>query len=574
MDKVKEVLKYQFWILLGIALILPLVGWFMSTSGLVSEAEVRTKELTELHKSLTIGPEDPNSDWSNRLEDVNKEQAKQKEIAWREVYNRQKEMMTWPEKTGITELSQIQDWQVSVYRVEYQNELKRVYKIVRPIEDDSSKGLLEFPEEQLPAPDQAWKTYRPTIGQIAAAQEDLWLLSALLECIAAVNEGANTPFEAPIRQIDLLHLRGGSKGGTGAGSSGKTTSPTNSPGPQGTGAGGMMAAMKGGMAGPGDMMNNMSKSMSGGMFGGAAAGGQSGGTRINDPKIDADDVLGQEQSAATETTKDAKSSTVAFGTAEKSRYRQEGTEWKTRGFELQVTMDHKRVPELLVSLSNCDWPLSILRVQEADVRDENLETVESGGSRGSSFGGGPMGMSGGMGNMMRGMAGAGAMMGGGPPGGTSKGAAMSRGNAGSMMMKPAQRPARNARHDDDEDEDAGGVGDGMQRSPLDDPNLALVSIVGVIYIFKEPSASTTGPGSPGAPVTSPEVAAPNGAVANGDSPATDTAAPADAAAPAAEETAKAEAADDDEKKEPEPQKSGDDEPDESGAQAEKPEKSE
>src|SRR5262249_18719869 len=162
---------------------------------------------------------------------------------------------------------------------------------------------------------------------------------------------------------------------------------------------------------------------------------------------------------------------------------------------------------------------SILRVQEADVRDENLETVESGGSRSSSFGGGPMGMSGGMGNMMRGLAGAGAMMGGGPPGGTSKGAAMSRGNAGSMMMKPAQRPARNARHDDDEDEDTGGVSDGMQRSPLDDPNLALVSIVGVIYIFKEPPASTTPPGSPGAPVTSPEVAAPNGAVANGDSSA-------------------------------------------------------
>src|SRR5215831_2762762 len=219
MDKVKEVLKYQFWILLGIALILPLVGWFMSTSGLVSEAEARTKELIELDNSLKVGPEDPNSDWSNRLEEVNKEQEKQKLIAWREVYNRQKEMMTWPTATQITDLSQIQDWQVSVYRQEYQNELKRVYKIVKPIEDDSSKGLLEFPEEQLPAPDQAWKTYRPTIGQVAAAQEDLWLLSALLECIAAVNEGANTPFEAPIRQIDLLHLRGGSKGGTGAGSS-------------------------------------------------------------------------------------------------------------------------------------------------------------------------------------------------------------------------------------------------------------------------------------------------------------------------------------------------------------------
>src|SRR5215472_17318770 len=110
MDQLKQVLKYQFWILLGVALILPVVGWFMSTSGLVSEAAARTGELKKKDEGLKADINDPNGDWANGLEQVNKEQEKQKSIAWKVVYDRQKELMTWPDFMPA-DLAQIEAWQ-------------------------------------------------------------------------------------------------------------------------------------------------------------------------------------------------------------------------------------------------------------------------------------------------------------------------------------------------------------------------------------------------------------------------------------------------------------------------------
>src|SRR4029077_19277934 len=96
MDKLKEVLKYQFWILLGVALILPFVGWIMGTSGMMSEAAERTKKLTDLRGSLTVKGDDPNDTWSNELSLINVEQEKQRDIAWRRLHELQKLKMVWP----------------------------------------------------------------------------------------------------------------------------------------------------------------------------------------------------------------------------------------------------------------------------------------------------------------------------------------------------------------------------------------------------------------------------------------------------------------------------------------------
>src|SRR5262249_15653552 len=55
------------------------------------------------------------------------------------------------------------------------------------------------------------------------------------------------------------------------------------------------------------------------------------------------------------------------------RYRDDQKEFKTRGFSLQVVMDNHRIPDLLVALSNSpNWPINVLRAQEADYKDEDL----------------------------------------------------------------------------------------------------------------------------------------------------------------------------------------------------------
>jgi hypothetical protein len=244
-------------------------------------------------------------------------------------------------------------------------------------------------------------------------------------------------------------------------------------------------------------------------------GGGGGGVAI-DYKINADEELGPERPLAAATTgasttpsssasggagtasmvdmMKSMSSTMGGGFGSRQgggtnmeRYRDEQKEFKTRGFSLQVVMDHRRIPELLVALSNSKhWPINVLRVHEADYKDEDLVPGDgdspaggrmmpgmgmgNGGPRaghgaGPRAGHGASALGAGMGEMMRAMAkGRGSMPGARPP----------------AMMRAGEE---------------GGEGSSSSRSALDDPNLANVAIVGLIYIFNKP------PDPPPAPAT-------------------------------------------------------------------------
>jgi hypothetical protein len=199
------------------------------------------------------------------------------------------------------------------------------------------------------------------------------------------------------------------------------------------------------------------------------------------------------------------------------RYRDEQKEFKTRGFSLQVVMDHRRIPDLLVALSNCEhWPINVLRMHEADYKDEDLVPGD-----GESTMGGRMPPMGGYG---------------GPRSGSSAGSGMNsemmmrsmRGMMNSRAGSPAiTRPPAAMRGAEE-----GGEGYSVARSALDDPNLANVAIVGLIYIFNKPD-----------PPPAPAVTQPVGTtqpVAGTTSAPAETAA---SAADAAEESDSASAAD-------------------------------
>jgi hypothetical protein len=527
-------LKYQFWILLGVALILPFVGWIMGTSGMMSEAAERTKKLTDLRSALKAEGSDPNDTWANELSQINVDQEKQKDIAWRQLYELQKPKMVWP-----TILTKDRDWpagddadkmnnrHMELYRLAYPGkrgevgEYEKVRQIVKPIvDDDWQTGLINFDASQMPRPDEEWATQAPSPKQIKAAQEDLWLLTAILECIAKVNEGAPNAYDAPIRQIDELLLRGGTKG---AGSSAAKAGAASS-GP----------AAGHGMSGMADMMKMR------GRFGGEMGGGGGGGVAI-DYKINADEELGPERpvaDAGTSASTASVSSSAGSGTGgmtdmmksmsatmmggglggrqgggtNMERYRDEQKEFKTRGFSLQVVMDHRRIPELLVALSNCEhWPINVLRVHEADYKDEDLVPGD---------GESPAG-----GRSMPGMGYGGPRAGHGGPraghGASSAGAGMNEMMRAMMKGRgsmPGARPPAMMRGGEE-----GGEGFSAARSALDDPNLANVAIVGLIYIFNKPPdpppvpaatqpAGTTQPvagttPAAGAPVTPAESAA-------------------------------------------------------------------
>src|SRR5262249_6040732 len=73
------------------------------------------------------------------------------------------------------------------------------------------------------------------------------------------------------------------------------------------------------------------------------------------------------------------------GGAGTNRYCDEKKEWRTRGFSLELIMDHRRVPDLLVAPSKMEgWPVNILRVHVADSSDGDLVGTETGTGPGPS----------------------------------------------------------------------------------------------------------------------------------------------------------------------------------------------
>jgi hypothetical protein len=484
MDKLKQVQKYQFWILLGVAIVLPLVGWFLASSQLSAAVATRQKKLEDLQRSLTVGPDDPNGQWEQKVSEKNKLQADQVAAAWYSLWETQKSMMTWPPDVQ-DDPSKFALRDQDVYRTKYLAELRMVHQVVRPLDENGENGLVDFPETLLPAPHNDWTLQPPTPPQMEAAQEDLWLLASLLRAIQRVNQNAASKYDAPLRMIKVLALRGGSKGGGGS-----KSASGSSPG-GGTSSAAQMA---------GAQMDMLKKFMPVGksqdMGGPASAGqGQGKGASIAVASFNPDDEFGPEVEAKVDTkssAKDGSKSTAQAGQME--RYIENKTEWKTRGFYLEVVMDHRNVPTLLAELSNSEWPTKITRVHQADFQDEDLVEASQGAGGG---GGGVPGMAGGL--MPGGGGAVGMPGGGGAPGGMQKMMAKSMKPGGGGVAPPtaagglntgggAARPSAGA---------GASVGIGTaneegnakptrQLDALNDPNLANVAVDGLIYIFKKP----------------------------------------------------------------------------------------
>ncbi|MFN0053979.1 MAG: hypothetical protein ACKV0T_17510 [Planctomycetales bacterium] len=528
MDKLKQIQKYQFWIILGLAVILPLVGWVMARSGLISEAEARTKSLNDIKTNLNAKPDDPNAEWEQRLTAINTIQKREVDAAWADLYERQLPRMIWPKNIDPARMENENQRaeQLDLYRTSYERELAAVRRIVSPLDDEGANGLVELPDAILPHPELEWEANRrpPTVKQVEAAQEDLWLLASLLKAIAEVNRstGATTQLDAPIREVTELVLRGGSVGGASKAAKG----PANAQAGGGTGGGNNAAS---------DMMSKMAKGIAGSITSGNDS--SSGGIDLN-ISFNPDDELGPEVPVKEDKTAAKKSpgnSQVGGGStgnnaasdmmsktagsigasingndsrrgggSNMERYLENKPQYRTRGFYMELVMDHRRVPDLLVALSNTDWPLKIARVQQADYKDEELATEDSLGTMAGSVRGGAPGMGVGSAPGMA-VGGAPGMGIGSAPGMGGAGAKGAKGSApggmpvggmpGGATGGGAKSKARSNRALDDEE---GGAAEFQQPSvsAFDDPMLARVSLDGWFTIFNKPTAEPA-KGTPG-----------------------------------------------------------------------------
>src|SRR5688572_2014734 len=96
MDQLKKVLEYRFWILLAVACITPIVGWYMGHTAMAAVYETRKRALDSAYGGIPKGTS-PNQSWTDQAKVFNQRQEEAFLKTWHEVYNEQQKAKVWPE---------------------------------------------------------------------------------------------------------------------------------------------------------------------------------------------------------------------------------------------------------------------------------------------------------------------------------------------------------------------------------------------------------------------------------------------------------------------------------------------
>lgn len=558
MDKLKPILAQKFWILSAICLILPLTGWWLATGAMAQTFQTRKKAIDDAFSG--IPQPGPNNNWTMRVEALNKEEEQKVKQTGDFLWGQQLELMTWPkdvvdgvEKAGYR--GEIAAKTRSDYRSAYEVEIVELHKIPSPLDPLTGEGLVDFPIEIIPYLGWGASNIPPSSVEMWDTQEDIWLYRSLLQAVATINKqyGSLSIVDSVIKQIKYLELRGGTPGGAKAAA--EAAGALAGAGAEGAAGAGAMP----GMPGPGGPRGAEGGGLSG-LLGGASGGGDS-----MNASFDPAEQLGSDEMAAP--TPEGGADPAAAGAAGpggpagpgglgmmaggqatvKKRYIDETPKYKTRGFYMEVVMDHRKLPEFIAELSDSRWPVRVIRVQQVDVdlADVNatagVGTTGPGGGRGPGMGrpgGMPGAMPGGRGAEMRGGAGIG-----------RPGPAAGAGGIGRAAPRPAGGVPR------------GGIGaeGGVTESTVDvqaamsDPYLVNVALSGIFTLYLppeapagaegapaagDPAASTPAAGTPAAAPAATTAVDPNATTAAGTTPPTTAdkaaTAPADPAAAPAE----------------------------------------
>lgn len=388
MEKLQPLIRNHFWILFGLTLVLPPVGWWMASGALKAEYESRTKTLDDAFKSIPKGTDAPNQDWSDGLTALNEIRKETNRKAAQELWNNQKQLelfapgiRAYMEKCpyrGEVEDSRVKLVVPSLYRDVYDDEVTRVWLLSEPVDDGTHNvpaGISQkvfFPKEMMPrVPRAKWNAFTPSWKEIWNSSEDLWLLTELLSAVQRVNSVSTSITDAYVRQISEVRLFGGKR--TDAATLGSAAAVPGGDPAAGAGFGGFpgagMTGIGGGARGlldqgfPADFALSEEYEATGaasttGAFGGSQSSPMSSGPPSGDP-----------------------ASGGAVGTdTESDEYRyivREGV-YRTRGFKLRVTVHQMKVLDVIRELENSRYPLEVTRFQVAALNPDDPTTTGRG----------------------------------------------------------------------------------------------------------------------------------------------------------------------------------------------------
>jgi len=528
-----NVAKHRFWILFGVTVLLAPVGWWLGTANLVAETEKQLSAIAAAENSVDSilnEPHHPNRPkFIEPLQKVNQKRAEHHQQGARYLWEQQKDVMQWPkpvapvmENTPFMQAGDETTDREANIRTEYANiydeECRRVRDLVDPVrfvavQDDDGQiiekpvGKVWFEYQGYPRPrlpSDAWRNRSPAFEEMWETQLDNWLIAAILKSVNRVNEyrGAKNVYDASIRRIVSLVLRGGSRNQPNA----KTASGEDAEGaPPGEGEGeGEAQGATGsksipgldGRLGSGEPGGETTRRMAGTEAGGRSS--DSGGLPAKDigdivfgqrvpkqvPGENGDSPPGGEDGSAagasypgSTSSGDNSERTGGGSFATMSPWVDNDPEmpFKTRGFIIQVLMKRKDIPLLVRELTDArktKFPVEILWIntldKDLDHKGERViaEYRSRRTERGEQIGGGPD-------DNRRPRLGIGSP----------------RTNRDRDRFNPVPGRRSNLRNLSGEDDGSGGRGvqsNAALQAAFDEPGLSYVLIAGVLTIYMPP----------------------------------------------------------------------------------------
>lgn len=222
-DFLRQCVKYRFWIAIGVALLVPIIGYFVGAGAIVKATTTREGRSSRRRpRSPSTTPGVVNAQYQPIASQKKEVLTKDVDATWRKLFALQEPLLRWPEdvearfrKWGRKFPNDVDRGQVQAtindYTLAYPTFVNKVYKIFKPFNFDT--GELEFvvaPEESVllrPAPFSP--DALPELGKVWAEQERIWVVTALLDVVAKVNDSVKAKDwdeTAIVKQINLVEV--------------------------------------------------------------------------------------------------------------------------------------------------------------------------------------------------------------------------------------------------------------------------------------------------------------------------------------------------------------------------------
>jgi hypothetical protein len=224
MEQVKQFIrlciKYRFWISIGVAALFAVVAYVAGSRPVRAQAEDETRKIkgAESEVKKYASSNIPTADYKPIVVEKTEILTNDVNSAWKTLYDRQKDLLTWPEAVEKRFKKWGRKWpegedsgKVQFAKIDYieafPEYVTKVYQCFKPFNYETGEGIVVAPPEPvlLRAPHFIQEDL-PELGKIWATQERLWVQRGVLEVVAQVNKNASEWDGAIVKEIDELQV--------------------------------------------------------------------------------------------------------------------------------------------------------------------------------------------------------------------------------------------------------------------------------------------------------------------------------------------------------------------------------